>query len=67
VRSELLNGKKFHDTIVETFLSEYDGTKSFEIPKEYSFPKKPRLMQRYVAYKIKTNPLLWYFLGYRCR
>jgi superfamily II DNA or RNA helicase len=63
VRSELLNGKKFHDTIVETFLSEYDGTKSFEIPKEYSFPKKPRLMQRYVAYKIKTNPYFGNFSG----
>jgi hypothetical protein len=25
VRSERLNGKEFHDTIVETFLSEYDG------------------------------------------
>jgi hypothetical protein len=63
VRSERLNGKEFHDTIVETFLSEYDGTKSFEIPKEYSFPKKPRLMQRYVAYKIKTNPYFGNFSG----
>ena len=46
-------GNKFHDTIVETFLKDYYGTKNLKIPSEYSFPKKPFLMQRYVAYKLK--------------
>lgn len=41
-------GKKFHDTISETFLTEYETMDSIEIPKGYKFPNEPILMQRYV-------------------
>jgi superfamily II DNA or RNA helicase len=53
-------GNKFNDTIVETFLKDYHGTRNLKIPTEYSFndPRtgklvEPFLMQRYVAYKLK--------------
>ena len=49
-------GKKFHDTVTETFLSEYDTMESIGIPKGYAFPHPPTLMQRYVAYRIQRDP-----------
>ena len=49
-------GKKFHDTVTETFLSEYDTMESIEIPKGYAFRFPPTLMQRYVAYRIQRDP-----------
>jgi superfamily II DNA or RNA helicase len=49
-------GKKFHDTVTETFLSEYDAMESIEIPKGYAFRFPPTLMQRYVAYRIQQDP-----------
>jgi hypothetical protein len=56
VRSQGLTGKKFHDTVVENFLQEYDGMSSLEIPKGYSFPDPPRIMQKYAAFRIKRDP-----------
>lgn len=56
VRSQGITGKKFHDTVVETFLQEYDGMKSPEIPEGYSFPDPPRIMQKYTAFRIKRDP-----------
>ena len=38
------------------FLQEYDGMKSIVIPKGYSFPVPPRIMQRYTAFRIKKDP-----------
>jgi superfamily II DNA or RNA helicase len=63
VRHEGKNGNKYHDTVVETFLSDYEGTKNTKIPQGYDFPYEPTLMQRYVAYKVKTNPQFANFSG----
>jgi superfamily II DNA or RNA helicase len=57
-----LNGNKYHDAISKTFLLEYEGAKSVNIPQGYTFPKgKPNLMQQLVAYKVKTNRLFGNF------
>jgi hypothetical protein len=51
-----LNGNKYHDAISKTFLLEYDGAKSVNVPLAYAFPKgRPNLMQLLVAYKVKTK------------
>lgn len=39
----------------DLFCKEYEGAKSLEIPAGYSFPEQPNLMQRYLAYLIKTE------------
>ena len=41
VQNEKANGNKFHDKVVDTFLSNYDGATGIEIPKNYSFPYPP--------------------------
>ena len=56
VPSQSVTGKKFHDTVVETFLSEYDGMESLEVPEGYAFPEPPRIMQKYAVYRIKRDP-----------
>ena len=56
VRSQGVTGKKFHDTVVENFIQEYDGMSSIEIPEGYSFPDPPRIMQKYTAFRIKKDP-----------
>ena len=38
VKAEGKNGNKYHDTVVETFLSEYEGTQEIKIPGSNSFP-----------------------------
>lgn len=63
VRREGKNGNKYHDTVVETFLSDYEGTKDTKIPEGYAFPYEPTLMQRYIAYKVKTVPYFGNFSG----
>jgi hypothetical protein len=50
------NGNKYHDTVVEKFLSDYDGCRGIKLPAGYSFHMEPTLMQLYVAYKIKNLP-----------
>jgi N12 class adenine-specific DNA methylase len=57
------NGQRFHDTIVEVFLAEYNNTKNIEIPDGYAFGKRPTLMQKYVAYKISANLSFGNFSG----
>ena len=60
------NGNKYHDTVVDTFLSDYNGTQAMKskLPYGYSFPYGlPTLMQLYVAHKIKTNPYFGNFSG----
>ena len=57
------NGNKYHDTVVETFLSDYEGSLNLKIPAGYSFPYSPTLMQRYVAYKISNLPYFGNFSG----
>jgi superfamily II DNA or RNA helicase len=59
------NGNKYHDTVVDTFLSDYKGTQNIKskLPDGYSFPHHPTLMQLYVANKIKTNPFFGNFSG----
>ena len=63
VKHEGKNGNKYHDTVVETFLSDYEGTQNIRIPNGYGFPKPPTLMQLYVAYKVKTLPYFGNFSG----
>ena len=63
VRHEGKNGNKYHDTVVESFLADYEGTQNMELPKGYAFPCDPTLMQLYVAYKVKTNLYFGNFSG----
>ena len=57
------NGNKYHDRVVETFLSDYEGTQNIKIPQGFAFPYPPTLMQLYVAYKVKTNQYFGNFSG----
>jgi superfamily II DNA or RNA helicase len=63
VRREGNNGNKYHDAVVNTFLSDYDGAQNVTIPKGYTFPYPPTLMQLYVAYKIHTTSYFANFSG----
>jgi hypothetical protein len=63
VKNEGKNGNKYHNTVVETFLADYEGTQNIHIPKGYTFPYNPTLMQLYVAYKVKTNQYFGNFSG----
>jgi hypothetical protein len=57
VRSQGLSGKNFHDTVVRTFLSEYDEMESLKVPEGYTFPESPRVMQKYAAYRVKRDSI----------
>ncbi len=70
VRLEGKNGNKYHDMVVETFLSDYEETKGIKLPDGYNFKNPqtrilyyPTLMQYYVAYKIKSLPFFGNFSG----
>lgn len=63
VKQEGKNNNKYHDTVVDTFLSDYEGTQNIKIPKGYAFPYSPTLMQLYVAYKVNTNQYFGNFSG----
>jgi hypothetical protein len=63
IRIEGKNGNKYHDTVVETFLYDYEGTRSIEVPQGYGFPYSPTLMQSFVAYKVKSLPSFGNFSG----
>lgn len=54
------NGGEYANRVKDLFLDQYFGAKNLEIPKGYSFKvdgklREPNLMQRLVAYKIKTQ------------
>jgi N12 class adenine-specific DNA methylase len=63
VKNEGKNGNKYHDTVVDIFLSDYEGSQSIIRPKGYSFPHSPTLMQLYVSYKVKTTNNFGNFSG----
>ena len=63
IKNEGKNGHKFHDTVIETFLSEYENTQKLKIPKDYSADLIPTLMQKFVAHKISTSPYFGNFSG----
>ena len=63
VQNEGANGNKFHDKVVDTFLSDYDGAKGIEIPKNYKLLGLSNFMERYVAYKVITLPYFGNFSG----
>ncbi|WP_100181938.1 integrase repeat-containing protein [Candidatus Nitrosotenuis aquarius] len=63
IKNEGTNGNKFHDEVVQTFLTDYNGMKNLQIPEEYSFPKSPLLMQLYVAYKMTRENSFGNFSG----
>jgi superfamily II DNA or RNA helicase/uncharacterized protein YjhX (UPF0386 family) len=68
VRCEGRTGKKFHDVVVDIFLSEYEMVKNIKEPNGYGFSihnikSPPTLMQKYVAYKVKTASLFGNFSG----
>ncbi|HET7147032.1 MAG TPA: hypothetical protein VFI73_00905, partial [Candidatus Nitrosopolaris sp.] len=56
LRLEGKNGKEYHDTVIEPFLSDYEGTRAIKLSPGYNFkdPQSsilyyPTLMQSYVA------------------
>ena len=55
VRQEGETGNKFEDGVTSTFLNEYDDVKKLSIPEPWVTDLKPRLMQRYTAYKLKKE------------
>jgi superfamily II DNA or RNA helicase len=57
------NGNKYHDTVIDTFLEDYEGSTKLKISSGYSFPYAPTLMQRYVAYKVTSLPYFGNFSG----
>jgi superfamily II DNA or RNA helicase len=59
------NGNKYHDTVVDIFLSDYNGAHMIErkLPNHYSFEHRPKLMQLYVAHKVNTNNYYGNFSG----
>ena len=63
VKKEGKNGNKFHDAVMQTFLSDYERTQSIKAPDGYAFPKNPTLMQLYVAFKVKALPFFGNFSG----
>ena len=63
IKNSGLNGNKYHDEVIRTFLEDYENSKNMKIPSEYSFPEPPLLMQKYVAYKILTQPYFGNFSG----
>jgi hypothetical protein len=63
IRQAGQTGKKFHDTVREKFLSEYEVMENTAIPKGYASRYKPTLTQRYVASKIKTDSCFGNFSG----
>ena len=56
------NGNKYHDTVLDNFLYDYEGSRKPIIPPGYTF-SKPTLMQLYVAYKVKMLPYFGNFSG----
>lgn len=50
IKKEKLNGNKFHDTVIKTFLSEYDQVKKIKIPDGWNQKIKPTLMQFFNAW-----------------
>ena len=63
VQREGMNGHNYHDTVAQTFLSEYQNTHELKIPEGYSSNLIPTLMQKFVAYKINTFPYFGNFSG----
>jgi hypothetical protein len=42
IKAEVKNGNKFHDTVLETFMSEYMGAINLKVPEGYAFSKQKR-------------------------
>ena len=57
------NGNKYHDTIIDTFLRDYEESRVLKLPDNYSLQYLPKLMQLYVAYKINNLPYFGNFSG----
>lgn len=64
-RAERPSGNKFHDIVIKEFLADYDKIQKIrrKLPKGYSFPKDPKLMQYYIAHKMNTQPFFGNFSG----
>ena len=75
IKAEVKNGNKFHDTVLETFMSEYTGAINLKLPECYAFSKQkkhvslrktitpPRLMQLHTANQIKSRHYFCNFSG----
>ena len=70
VKNSANSENKYRNLVVKTFLNDYQKTIDLPMPKGYSFrdPKTneiipPFLMQRYVAYKVKTESSFGNFSG----
>jgi len=57
------SGNKYRDLVAGKFLYEYNEAKKLKIPKEILNYYDPFLMQRYVAYKVKSLPNFGNFSG----
>jgi hypothetical protein len=53
----ILPGNRYHDEVIDQFLSDYNDSVDImsNLPQRYSFQYRPKIMQAYVAYKIKTQ------------
>lgn len=56
IRLATRDENRYSETVVKTFLTDYEGTKEIKTPARYSFPYLPSLMQSYVAYKVNNLP-----------
>jgi len=70
VKNSANSGNRYHDLVVKTFLKDYQKTIDLPLPDGYSFRDpntneliSPFLMQKYVAYKVKSEPSFGNFSG----
>ncbi len=63
IRNEKKNRNRYHDQVLESFLSDYESTKKIKIPRGYIFPSPPTLMQLYTCYKVMTKQYFGNFSG----
>ena len=49
------NGSKFFNEVINTFLKQYQAVQEFEVPKGYSFPYEPFMMQKLTALMISER------------
>lgn len=47
-------GNKYTDSVLKSFLTDYDASIQIGIPAGYAFPYPPSLMQKYVSHKVKS-------------
>jgi len=59
VRLEGKNGNKYHDTVLNNFLKDYQGSTKLKVPDDYSFPYPPGINATLCCLQISQSSLLW--------